>query len=147
MRRSAFVSRIEKSVAPTRKRRRPNNKLKAEMSGLLDVLPDVDNLHDEESSATTSKPHAPVDSTSPNTLHSQMRLTSVKSRPGAQKKKVKLDNIERERFAQNLAQLNQPSSVTDNQRTPDTTTQSNNKWSALRAFISQTMEQSSAFPK
>lgn len=70
----------------------------------------------------------------------------MKSKPGAMKRREKVDKGERDRFAQNLAQMAaQHSSVPDKgmgfdinsaPAVPSTT----DRWTALRGFISQTLE-------
>ncbi|KAI5277873.1 hypothetical protein KEM54_004829, partial [Ascosphaera aggregata] len=72
-------------------------------------------------------------------------------KPGAMKKKEKLDKLERDRFSRNLAQM---SSVPSANRAPvkgaaDANMQAaattSTRWAALRNFISQTMDQNPEF--
>ena len=57
----------------------------------------------------------------------------MKSRPGAMRRKQKLDNNERDRFAKNLAQMAVPTSGSGQASSAE-------KLRALRSFISQTLE-------
>jgi hypothetical protein len=92
----------------------------------------------------------------------KVRHKSLKSRPGALKKKEKLVKGEMERFGKSLAQLAAVQSAeaagkdmeveesgekkdgeeTQAQTAPPSTA---NRWAALRGFISATMEQNPAF--
>ena len=84
----------------------------------------------------------------------KIRHKSLKSRPGATKRKERLEKMEMERFGRNLAQLTAGSgkerenvnamAVEDEgaQPRPGSTT---SRWAALREFISQTMEQKEEF--
>lgn len=81
---------------------------------------------------------------------------SLKSRPGATKRKEKLERMERERFGKNMAQLavgagapalapaGTAAAVTGETSQPSGTA---SRWAALRGFISQTMEQKEEFKK
>lgn len=77
----------------------------------------------------------------------KIRHKSLKSRPGAMKRKEKLASSEKDRFNKNMAQMMAP--TTTSQDDPFTTGTgrdeaeggSPNKWAALRGFIQQTMEQ------
>jgi hypothetical protein len=62
----------------------------------------------------------------------------MKSKPGALKRKQKLDNEERARFARNLAQLSGGADA-GSSRAEQGAIQSN-RWAALRGFIGQTLE-------
>lgn len=68
---------------------------------------------------------------------------SIKSRPGALKRKEKVDKGERERFAKNLAEMSgkKAEGMGENSTAPDGGQQLHNRWAALRSFITQTMEQ------
>jgi hypothetical protein len=100
---------------------------------LADALPDAENA---EHNATNSQVNI-------------IKHKSLKHRPGAMKRKDKLDRVERERFGKNMAQMaaSQAPSVADNSGAPvasDTAT-SSGRWAALRSFISQTMDQNPEF--
>ena len=139
---SAFVNRIEKARKKPLKRRRPNKKLVTTLEGLADALPNLQDIGElEQSEAGNGK----------------IKQKSMRSRPGATKRKEKLERMERERFGKNMAQL-----VTGNtQEYTNSTTKSmqvegaesaqaqsnstSSRWAALRGFISQTMEQKEEF--
>jgi hypothetical protein len=71
-----------------------------------------------------------------------IKRKSMKSKPGAMKRREALDRTERDRFAKNLAQMagkaNPVTNSTANSvaNVPD----SSQRWKALRGFIEQTME-------
>ena len=110
---SSFVSKIEKSAAKTQKRRRPNKKLVANLESLADALPGFEGVD------------GGID-----VGQAMIERKSLKSRPGATKRKEKLVKTEMERFNKNLAQLagsNTSSGVQD-------------KWAALKSHVQSTME-------
>lgn len=111
---SSFVSKIEKSAAKGQKRRRPNKKLVANLESLADALPGFEEGEDGEVEVGQAK----------------IQRKSLKSRPGATKRKEKLVKTEMERFNKNLAQLagsNTASGVQD-------------RWAALKSHVQSTME-------
>lgn len=120
-----LISKVEKSAKKPR-RRRPNKKLVATLDSLADALPSDDD--DRSDGVAGSKPQDQVNI---------IRRKSIKSRPGAMKRREKLDKGERDRFAKNLAQMaaNTPT-TTDKSQPPNP----GDRWKALRGFISQTME-------
>jgi len=77
----------------------------------------------------------------------------MKSRPGALKRKEKLERMEKERFGKNMAQLvagaqAQNATAMDSSASAEKPAQANpisGRWAALRGFISQTMEQKEEF--
>ena len=125
------------------KRRRPNKKLVATLDSLADALPDEDDAT-QHHNAAGSRPEEQVNI---------IKRKSLKSKPGALKRKQKLDNEERARFAKNMAQM-----------TPTTTSASApggnsraagqdaagsinlGRWAVLRGFISQTLEKRTDMP-
>lgn len=111
---SSFVSKIEKSGAKTQKRRRPNKKLVANLESLADALPGL-----EEGGADGEVEVG----------QAKIQRKSLKSRPGATKRKEKLAKIEMERFNKNLAQLSS-SGVGGVQ----------DRWAALKSHVQNTME-------
>lgn len=123
---SAFVNRIEKSHKKPLKRRRPSKKLVATLESLADALPDIS---DEVRIVGDVK----------------IRHKSMKSRPGATKRRQKLEKMERERFGKNMAQL--AAGGVQGAREEPHKTATANKWAALRNFISQTLEQKPEFVK
>jgi hypothetical protein len=144
---STFVSKIEKSRKKPLKRRRPSKRLIASLDSLADALPDAGESGDAGRAGSG--------------IASQMnviRHNSIKHRPGALKRKEKLDRLERDRFAKNMAQMavgldttqTAPSSSNnDNDQPADTAGTENSatsaRWAALRSFISQTMDQNPEF--
>ncbi|KAI9814816.1 MAG: hypothetical protein M1827_003082 [Pycnora praestabilis] len=125
---SSFVSKIEKADNKAKKRRRrPTKKLVATLESLADALPGNDEVGGGEQI----------------TGDARIRQKSLKSRPGAMKRKEKLEMIERERFDKNMAQM-APTRATVGSTTGGVTSTSE-RWTALRAFISQTMEQKTEF--
>ncbi|OIW34747.1 hypothetical protein CONLIGDRAFT_20427 [Coniochaeta ligniaria NRRL 30616] len=150
---SALLSKIEKSASTKKslKRRRPNKKLVATLESLGDALDDIvaeGGGVDDGAQARAGK----------------VRHKSLKSRPGALKKKETLVKGEMERFGKSLAQLAAVQGTraegadvevgesgrengggetqTQTQSAPSATA---NRWAALRGFISATMEQNPAF--
>lgn len=124
---AALMSKIEKSSRKAPKRRRASKKLVANLESLAEALPEAA----EESN------HGP----------SQVNIIKQKTlrhRPGAMKRREKLEKVERGRFAKNMAQMSSVRPDGHSGTTPETgsTTQ---RWSALRSFISQTMEQQPIF--
>ncbi|KAF2218641.1 ribosome biogenesis protein SLX9-domain-containing protein [Elsinoe ampelina] len=159
MRHSALLHRISKTApgAQVKKRRRPSKKLAADLDGLLGALPDVpdatqagndeadewEGISDDEDESSVKLPGdlgriARVRRRKGNTT-AKMEMKSIKSRPGAMKKKAQLEMAEKDRFAKNMAQM-APSIHGDGAQV-----QSADRWSSLRAFIGQTMQQSPLF--
>ena len=112
---SSFVSKIEKSAAKIQKRRRPNKKLVANLESLADALP---GLEDEGAGGEVEVGQAKI------------QRTSLKSRPGATKRKEKLVKTEMDRFNKNLAQLAGSSIGAGVQ----------DRWAALKKHVHSTME-------
>lgn len=168
IRRSAFISRISKSAPRTGgnrtalKRRRPSKKLVATLESLGDALGEIerDELKDGDGEEAAQA--------------GKTRHRSLRSRPGALKRKEKVVRGEMQRFSHNLAQLaTMPSSNggdgstaegkaagggKDEGTAEDMETETageaaeatpassgSNRWAALRSFISATMEQNPAF--
>ena len=160
------------------KRRRPSKKLVAGLEGLLGALPDIDNgegrggdgdsddewagLSEEEGTTTLHninkiarirrrKDTSSVTGTS--TTDGKMQMKTLKSRPGAMKRKARLEGLERERFARNMAGMSGPTQVersaggADKQGADGADVNSRNKWAALRGFVSQTLETNPDFRK
>ncbi len=75
----------------------------------------------------------------------KIKHKSLKSRPGAMKKKEILINMEKERFNKNLAQMAAlPAgghTITNDNGVANGTSSSSNRWAALREFMQQTTEQ------
>lgn len=122
---SAFVSKISKNDSKKLRRRRPSKKLVATLDSLADALPDVE------------------DEAQPTGTHDQVniiRRKTVKTRPGAMKRKEKLEKGERERFAKNLAEMSRQTPTEPVHGTSTTDSSTAGRWQALRGFISSTME-------
>ena len=138
---SAFVNRIEKANKKPLKRRRPNKKLVTTLEGLADALPDLQDIGDLGQGGSES---------------GKIRQKSMKSRPGATKRREKLEKMERERFGKNMAQLaarsaqentNSATSSMQVEGAPPQSSSTSSRWAALRGFITQTMEQKEEFKK
>jgi hypothetical protein len=92
---------------------------------LANALPDIPD-HPENEAAT-----AP----------SKIKYKSLKSKPGAMKKKELLVQMEKERFNRNMAVLQQGNEDTTLRgEVNDDAGRSRQKWAALREFIQQNME-------
>jgi hypothetical protein len=139
---SAFVNRIEKAHKKPLKRRRPNKKLVTTLEGLADALPTLQGTEGLEQYET---------------VNGKIKQKSMKSRPGATKRREKLERTERERFGRNMAQLvagvaqgnsNSTTATMQVEGVEDVLPQPNStssRWAALRGFISHTMEQKEEF--
>jgi len=119
-----LMSKVTKPSSKPRKRR-PSKKLVTTLDSLADALPDDDDEDlDPNSTAAGSKAEDQVNI---------IKRKSMKSKPGAMKRRQQLDNSERDRFAKNLAQMAVPGAGS-------APTTSVDKLKALRSFISQTLE-------
>lgn len=92
----------------------------------------------------------PIDGGGAASGDAKMKMKTLKSRPGAAKRKAALEGREMERFAKNMAQMAQPTAVpaaaaTQGQGQGGGAT--SNRWAALRGFIGQTMEKNPSFGK
>jgi dynactin complex subunit len=130
---ATLMSKIAKS-SKTQKKRRPSKKLVANLESLADALPDAaDNSHDAASQVNIIK------------------QKTLRHKPGAMKRREKLEKVERDRFAKNLAQMASiqpaaaPAATGDASEALPESNPTANRWSALRNFISQTMEQQPVF--
>lgn len=130
---SSFVNRIEKANRKVLKHRRPSKKLVTTLESLADALPDLD--MDGQSQVETGD--------------AKIKHKSVTTRPGAQKRREKLEKMERERFGKNMAQLTTavPAAAPTAEAGAPAPTPTASRWEALRGFISQTMEQKPEFVK
>ncbi|KAI3559256.1 hypothetical protein CABS03_07575 [Colletotrichum abscissum] len=145
MKHSAFLSKVAKTApgsGKTLKRRRPNKKLVATMESLADALPEL-----EEGAQTLDQ-----------LREGKVRHKSLKSRPGALKRKEKVVKAEVARFGASMAALaSVPAAVNaggagagamavEEAGSHETTTSAtSSRWAALRKHISSTMEQNPAF--
>lgn len=126
---STFVSKIEKRSTISKKRRRPSRKLAADLETLADALPETEKREVVLGEA-------------------KIKHRSLKSRPGAMKRKEKLEKMERERFGKNMAQLVEtavPKPAAGSTESEDAGSSKTSSWAALRGFISQTMEHNPNF--
>lgn len=146
------MSKIEKSRSKKLKRRRPSKKLVANLDSLADALPSADEDDDNDDDDTDMTGSPKRKRSAKNAISGQMNIIkqkSLKHKPGAMKKKEKLDRMERDRFSKNLAQMSSVPAVStpavadgaNSQPAAPTST----RWAALRNFISQTMEQNPEF--
>ncbi|KAJ5440142.1 uncharacterized protein N7458_011140 [Penicillium daleae] len=126
---ATLMSKIAKSSkAP--KKRRPSKKLVANLESLADALPEAaDDSHDAASQVNIIK------------------QKTLRHKPGALKRREKLEMLERDRFAKNMAQMSslQPAAAGNASEATPESNPTANRWSALRNFISQTMEQQPVF--
>ncbi|EOD48043.1 putative fringe-like protein [Neofusicoccum parvum UCRNP2] len=142
MKHSLLMSKVTKS-ATTKKRRRPNKKLVTTLESLADALPDAD---DDGAEAGGEDGTVEVG-------QAKIKHKSLKSRPGALKRKEKLERLERQRFEKNLALMSAGHPQAPQEQTQEYADMGNappaaptaNRWSALRSFIENTMEKKKEF--
>ncbi|KAL2815638.1 ribosome biogenesis protein SLX9-domain-containing protein [Aspergillus cavernicola] len=127
MKHSTFLSKIEKISATSNKRRRASKKLVANLESLADALPDAETELNDPSQINIIK------------------QKTLKHKPGAMKRKEKIEKSERDRFAKNMAQMSNINTTPAPDSNTDAVGPVSNRWAALRGFISQTMEQQPAF--
>ncbi|KAF2764585.1 hypothetical protein EJ03DRAFT_281810 [Teratosphaeria nubilosa] len=124
------------------KRRRPAKKLKTDVGDLADALPDVDT---EEGARRRRAAGG----------DGKMVMRSLKHRPGAMKRKRKMEQSEMERFGKNLAQMVGQEQVRVKEGAtkqggdaPAVASSSQvDRWAALRKFIGGTMQKDKAFAR
>ncbi|KAJ5924436.1 hypothetical protein N7466_008623 [Penicillium verhagenii] len=128
---AGLMSKIAKNATKTPKKRRASKKLVANLESLADALPEAaEESHDAASQVNVIKQN------------------TLRHKPGALKRREKVEKVERDRFAKNMAQMSGlqatpvPIGTDENNTTANPTA---NRWSALRNFISQTMEQQPVF--
>ena len=137
---ATLLSRIQKSSSKSKplKRRRPGKKLVANLAGLADALPEVTGNEGHKAGIATDG-------------GLKIKHKSLKSRPGARKRKEKLVGMEMERFGKNLAELtagrtnvvggDQPGLMGfEGSEGSAVGSGSKERWAAIRGFIAQTME-------
>lgn len=97
VKRSTFRSRVEKSSFKKKiqKRRRPSKKLAANLASLVDALPD------KEEEGQDKEPESKA---------MKLGFNSIASKPGAMKKRLKLEELEKDRFEKNMTQMAKPDS-------------------------------------
>ncbi|KAB8076914.1 ribosome biogenesis protein SLX9-domain-containing protein [Aspergillus leporis] len=129
IKRSALMSKIEKSSQKSTKRRRASKKLVANLESLADALPETE-----------------VEMNDPSNQVNVIKQKTLRHKPGAMKRRQKLEQVERDRFAKNMAQMSSiEPTATPIPASDDQASSVSNRWAALRNFISQTMEQQPAF--
>jgi len=119
---SSFVSKIEKSSTKSSKRRRPNKKLVANLESLADALSGLEGTEADGKVETGQ---------------AKIQRKSMSYRPGAMKRKEKLEKMEKERFNKNLVQL---ASSTKSGAVQD-------RWAALKSHVQSTSEVKPEFAK
>ena len=147
---ATLLSRITKSAPGSKvsKRRRPSKKLVTNLEALADALPE---------SASTNARAGGGRVTSGEGGGGKIKHKSLRSRPGAGKRKEKLVAMEMERFGKNMALMSagstKPEARKENgdamagiegsqsQEENATKGSSAERWAAVRGFIAQTMEQ------
>ena len=138
-----LINKVAKSSANKNpKRRRPNKRLVTTLDALADALPDNDN--GDETGARVAAGEKPEDQVN------IIKRKSMKSKPGALKRREKLDKGERDRFAKNMAQLAASKTLSEADQaasgnlgkaeTKSSVPSTGERWAALRGFISQTLE-------
>jgi len=133
-----FLSRIEKvNQKDSKKRRRPTKKLVTTLESLADALPEFD---DEDAEETVVG-------------QAIIKRKSLKSRPGAMKRREKIEKMEKERFTKNMADMaglantNTNATVVEGHQAAAAPNPPASRWAALRTFIEATMEQKPEFVK
>lgn len=133
------MNKIEKSRTKPLKRRRPSKKLSTNLDSLADALPDADG----EEAGAAAKSQVNI-----------IKHKSLKHKPGAMKRKEKLDKMERDRFARNMNQMVaglggagtvNADADADLDMGGSGGASGSSRWAALRGFISQTMEHNPEF--
>ncbi|KAH6691501.1 ribosome biogenesis protein SLX9-domain-containing protein [Plectosphaerella plurivora] len=147
MKHSGFMAKVSAATSKkTLKRRRPNKKLVATMESLADALPELTNEADGNIAQLRE---------------GKVRHKSLKSRPGALKRKEKVVKGEMARFGASMAALARTSTTealsaaptkagemqveTEEVTAAAPAPSTSNRWALLRAHISNTMEQNPAF--
>jgi len=91
----------------------------ANLESLADALPDISEAKDEGSTTEGL---------------AKIRYRSLNSKPRAMKRKEKIEQVERERFGKNLAQIMGCASQPDNAKSSTIA----DRWSALKLFVQST---------
>ncbi|KAI5287253.1 hypothetical protein KEM52_001682, partial [Ascosphaera acerosa] len=150
---------IEKAKSKKLKRRRPSKKLVASLDSLASALPSFGGEGDADAAGGGGGDGDDAGGRDrdggPAALASQVNVIkqkSMKHKPGALKRKEKLDMLERQRFSRNLAQMNALPAVSAPAPAQSATATATaapaapaTRWAALRNFISQTMEHNPDF--
>ncbi|ETN38957.1 uncharacterized protein HMPREF1541_06999 [Cyphellophora europaea CBS 101466] len=132
---SALLSKVTKPRLSTteskQRRRRPNKKLVTTLDSLVDALPEPTST--STTSEAGSKDHQAAGDT-PEQQVNIIKRKSMKSKPGALKRKQRVENEERARWGRNMAQMSGTAASVD------TTDGTKSRWAALRGFIGETLE-------
>ena len=151
-------------TAVVKKRRRPGKKLIAaeDLDDMRDALRDIAGHGDvdEWEGFSDADVAVHVDGKKRRSRvregEGKIQMRSLKHRPGAMKRKRRLEGVEMERFGWNLAQLSANTKALERevQGRPaedagggGAAATSREKWAALRAFIGSTMERDDSFTK
>jgi hypothetical protein len=128
MKHSILLSKIRKSSQKGSgdKRRRPTKKLVATLESLADALPDMANV----TLSTRTSSSTVVDSRNRN---------SIKSKPGAAKKREKVVKEERAQFGRNVAVLVTAGIANGSKEGQKEGAPTINRWAALRAQLNETV--------
>ena len=144
-----------------KKRRRPGKKLVAaeEMGGMRDALPKLEDggewegFSDADESVQAAGKRRRKRAKD---AEGKIRMRSLQHRPGAMKRKRRMEGVEMERFGRNLAQLSANTEAVRGQAGEGSAgdvegggggASRKEKWAALRAFIGSTMERKGGFEK
>jgi hypothetical protein len=149
-----------------RKRRRPGKKLLAaeDMDEMRDALPDLSDEDEKSEWEGFSDDDAATQAGArrrrreARVTEGKIQMRSLKHRPGAMKRKRRMEGVEMERFGRNLAQLSANMKSKDEETKGDAGdgaadgkrgggASASEKWAALRAFIGSTMERKDGFEK
>ena len=131
IKRSILLSRIAKNSQPPDKKRRRSKSLGVSLSSLVDALPETDEKDETNTPAGTV---------------AKIKHRSLKSRPGAMKRKESLIQSELERFNRNLVQMinlsqDRGSEIDGGAESNSAQDGTRKRWEAIRGFLQQTMEQ------
>lgn len=163
-----LLRRIREGGVQKSKTRRPSRKLRAaeDVDDLRNALPDISADHkneddedeweglseiDDEEAAIQSRQNRSVTGrrkrrrATASSGNARMVMTSLQHRPGAMKRKRKMEQSEMDRFSKNLAQLSGGDVISKGQAAPSGIISAGDKWAALRRFIGGTMEKDKAF--
>lgn len=174
---NTLMAKVRDAGVKKHKRRRPGKKLKADVAGLADALPDISDMPERSATATEDEEgweglsddgeagHSAMDVESAGLRKARRRrrpegegkmvMKSLKHRPGAMKRKRAMEVVQMERFQRNLAQLAGGQQVAEATHSQGSEPAGNvqeqarhaDRWAALRSFIGGTMEKDKAFAK
>lgn len=145
---NTLMSRVrDSSVTKTKKRRRPAKKLSAAegLDGLRDALPDFDEEEDEWEGCSDSDTGDGEKKSTRRRREGKMTMRSLKSKPGAMKRKHAMHQREVDRFGRNLAAMTGSGGMKGSDDVQPGGPGQRARWNALRAFIGSTMERDRAF--